>query len=189
MDAEKSRLQETMLDKASWKKCGPYLTERQWGTVREDYSPQGTAWENISHDMARSLAYRWGEEGIGGISDEKQILCFALGLWNGKDPIIKERLFGLTGNEGNHGEDVKEYYYYLDSTLPTHRRKALLHRSLPPGVLPMMSGCIRRVHRQGQPSVASRKKQQPASCKPALEKQGSASDPPQHSIHFAPILK
>jgi hypothetical protein len=110
-----------------WKKWGPYLTERQWGTVREDYSPDGSAWEFVSHDQARSKAYRWGEEGIAGISDDKQHLCFALGLWNQKDPIIKERIFGLTGNEGNHGEDPKEYYYYLDST-PTHSYMKMLYK-------------------------------------------------------------
>ncbi len=103
----------------AWKRWGPYLTERQWGTVREDYSPHGTAWDWITHDMARSKAFRWGEEGIAGISDEHQRLCLALALWNGRDPILKERLFGLTGSEGNHGEDVKELYFYLDAT-PTH---------------------------------------------------------------------
>jgi hypothetical protein len=102
-----------------WKKWGPYMTERQWGTVREDYSPDGSAWEYFPHDMARSRAYRWGEDGIMGWCDVKQFLCFAVAMWNEKDPIIKERLFGLTGNQGNHGEDVKEYYYYLEST-PTH---------------------------------------------------------------------
>ncbi len=110
-----------------WKKWGPYLTERQWGTVREDYSPHGTAWEYITHEMARSKAYRWGEEGIAGFCDEQQYLCFALALWNGKDPILKERLFGVTGNQGNHGEDVKEYYYYLDST-PTHSYMKMLYK-------------------------------------------------------------
>lgn len=110
-----------------WKHWGPYLTERQWGTVREDYSPDGAAWEFVSHDHARSKAYRWGEEGIAGISDNKSILCFALALWNGKDPILKERLFGLTGNEGNHGEDVKENYYYLDSS-PTHSYMKMLYK-------------------------------------------------------------
>jgi len=104
---------------ARWKRWGPYLSERQWGTVREDYSAEGSAWDYFSHDQARSRAYRWGEDGILGISDNHQRLCFALALWNGNDPILKERLFGLTGNEGNHGEDVKEYYFYLDST-PTH---------------------------------------------------------------------
>ena len=95
---------------------GPYLSERQWGTVREDYSSGGTAWEALSHDQARSRAYRWGEDGLLGISDDQQLLCFALALWNGRDPILKERLFGLTNSEGNHGEDVKECYYYLDAT-------------------------------------------------------------------------
>jgi hypothetical protein len=102
-----------------WKRWGPYVSERQWGTVREDYSPGGTAWDSFGHDVARSRAYRWGEDGIFGISDDQQILCFALALWNGRDPILKERLFGLTNSEGNHGEDVKECYYYLDAT-PTH---------------------------------------------------------------------
>ncbi len=127
MTAENDRLQEAAAGKAPWKKWGPYLTERQWGTVREDYSASGTAWEAVSHDMARSKAYRWGEEGIGGISDDQQLLCFAPGLWNGKDPIVKERIFGLTGNEGNHGEDAKEYYYYLDST-PTHSYMKMLYK-------------------------------------------------------------
>jgi hypothetical protein len=97
----------------------PYLSERQWGTVREDYSDNGAAWDYFPHDQARSRAYRWGEDGIAGYSDDKQRLCFGLALWNGNDPILKERLFGLTNSEGNHGEDVKEYYYYLDSS-PTH---------------------------------------------------------------------
>jgi hypothetical protein len=110
-----------------WKKWGPYLTERQWGTVREDYSSDGNAWDYISHDAARSKAYRWGEEGIAGISDNKSILCFAISLWNGKDPILKERLFGLTGPQGNHGEDVKEIYYYLESA-PTHSYMKMLYK-------------------------------------------------------------
>ena len=106
---EQKRLQENKDKdgKINWKKWGPYVTDRQWGTVREDYSEYGTAWEFVSHDAARSKAYRWGEEGIAGISDDQQLLCFALALWNKKDPIIKERYFGVTGNEGNHGEDVK----------------------------------------------------------------------------------
>ncbi len=116
---EDTRLQEAHDGKAAWRKWGPYLSERQWGTVREDYSDSGDAWNYFSHDQARSRAYRWGEDGIAGISDEDQILCFALALWNGKDPILKERMFGLTNSEGNHGEDAKEYYFYLDST-PTH---------------------------------------------------------------------
>ena len=110
-----------------WRKWGPYLSERQWGTVREDYSENGDAWNYFSHDQARSRAYRWGEDGMGGICDDHQILCFALALWNGNDPILKERLFGLTNSEGNHGEDVKEYYYYLDST-PTHTYMKYLYK-------------------------------------------------------------
>jgi hypothetical protein len=121
-EAEKKRLENN-----AWKKWGPYLSERQWGTVREDYSPNGEAWTYTTHDMARSKAWRWGEEGIGGICDEKQLLCFAVGLWNKKDPILKERLFGLTGYEGNHGEDVKELYYYLDSS-PTHSYMKMLYK-------------------------------------------------------------
>jgi hypothetical protein len=122
-NAEKNRLK----DRKHWKMWGPYLTERQWGTVREDYSPNGSAWEFTPHEAARSKAYRWGEEGIAGISDDKQLLCFSLGLWNHRDPILKERLFGLTGTEANHGEDVKEYYYYLDST-PTHSYMKMLYK-------------------------------------------------------------
>src|SRR5215510_4772220 len=112
---------------ATWKKWGPYLSERQWGTVREDYSDSGDAWDHFPHDQARSRAYRMGEDGIAGISDEDQQLCFALALWNGKDPIIKERLFGLTNSEGNHGEDVKEYYFYLNSA-PTHSYARMLYK-------------------------------------------------------------
>ncbi len=119
MNVEEKRLEESRDRKSHWKRWGPYLSERQWGTVREDYSEHGTAWDFFPHDHARSRTYRWGEDGIMGISDRRQLVCFALAMWNGKDPILKERLFGLTGNEGNHGEDVKEYYFYLDST-PTH---------------------------------------------------------------------
>ena len=125
--AEKKRLDEAREQKIPWKKWGPYLSERQWGTVREDYSENGDAWNFFTHDHARSRAYRWGEDGIAGISDDKQHLCFALALWNGKDPILKERLFGLTNSEGNHGEDVKEYYFYLDST-PTHSYMKYLYK-------------------------------------------------------------
>jgi len=125
--AEKRRLEEAREQKVLWKKWGPYLSERQWGTVREDYSANGDAWNFFTHDHARSRAYRWGEDGIAGISDDKQRLCFALALWNGKDPILKERLFGLTNSEGNHGEDVKEYYFYLDST-PTHSYMKYLYK-------------------------------------------------------------
>jgi hypothetical protein len=127
MTQEELRLQEDRSRKANWKRWGPYLSERQWGTVREDYSAQGTAWEYLPHDHARSRAYRWGEDGLGGICDRHQYICFALALWNGKDPILKERLFGLSGNEGNHGEDVKEYYFYLDST-PTHSYMRFLYK-------------------------------------------------------------
>jgi hypothetical protein len=127
MTQEESRLQEARKGTSNWKKWGPYLSERQWGTVREDYSEGGDAWNFFTHDQARSRAYRWGEDGIAGISDDKQRLCFALALWNGKDPILKERLFGLTNSEGNHGEDVKEYYFYLDST-PTHSYMKYLYK-------------------------------------------------------------
>lgn len=124
---EHTRLQDHRERKANWKKWGPYLSDRAWGTVREDYSTDGSAWAYFPHDHARSRAYRWGEDGIGGISDRNQYICFALALWNGKDPILKERLFGLSGSEGNHGEDVKEYYFYLDST-PTHSYMKMLYR-------------------------------------------------------------
>ncbi|MGH9741269.1 MAG: MGH1-like glycoside hydrolase domain-containing protein, partial [Candidatus Acidiferrum sp.] len=124
---EDQRLEEDRSRKKYWKRWGPYLSERQWGTVREDYSAGGTAWEFFPHDHARSRAYRWGEDGIGGISDRRQMICFGLALWNGRDPILKERLFGLTGNEGNHGEDVKEYYFYQDST-PTHCYMRMLYK-------------------------------------------------------------
>jgi Glycosyl hydrolase family 63 C-terminal domain len=127
MSVEKQRLRENDADKKNWRRWGPYLSERQWGTVREDYSPGGTAWEYFPHDHARSRAYRWGEDGIGGVSDDKQNLCLSFALWNGKDPILKERLFGLTNSEGNHGEDVKELYYYLDAT-PTHSYLKMLYK-------------------------------------------------------------
>jgi Mannosylglycerate hydrolase MGH1-like glycoside hydrolase domain len=127
LDAEQSRLDEARKKTSPWKKWGPYLSERQWGTVREDYSADGNAWDYFSHDQARSRAYRWGEDGLAGISDDHGVLCFALALWNGCDPILKERLFGLTNSEGNHGEDVKEYYFYLDST-PTHSYMKYLYK-------------------------------------------------------------
>ena len=125
--AEQQRLDDDDLRRKHWKRWGPYLSERAWGTVREDYSPYGTAWEFLPHDHARSKAYRWNEEGLAGISDRHQFICLALALWNGRDPILKERLFGLTGNEGNHGEDCKEYYFYLDST-PTHSYMKFLYK-------------------------------------------------------------
>ena len=124
---EQKRLNEAREQKVPWKKWGPYLSERQWGTVREDYSKDGNAWDYFTHDQSRSRAYRWGEDGLAGYSDDKQQLCFALALWNGRDPILKERLFGLTNSESNHGEDVKEYYFYLDST-PTHSYMKYLYK-------------------------------------------------------------
>jgi hypothetical protein len=124
---EENRLEKARDRKSHWKRWGPYLSERAWGTVREDYSRYGEAWDYLPHDLARSKAYRWNEDGIGGISDRRQFICFGLALWNGKDPILKERLFGLTGSQGNHGEDVKEYYYYLDST-PTHSYMKFLYK-------------------------------------------------------------
>ena len=127
MTREDQRLEESRQRQLNWKRWGPYLSERQWGTVREDYSEWGTAWDYFPHDHARSRAYRWGEDGIAGICDRHQYICFALAFWNGRDPILKERLFGLHGQEGNHGEDVKEYYAYLDST-PTHSYMKYLYR-------------------------------------------------------------
>src|SRR5215467_2868846 len=127
MTKEELRLEEVRQRQAHWQRWGPYLSERAWGTVREDYSPYGNAWEYLSHDNARSRAYRWNEDGIAGICDRHQYLCFAVAMWNGHDAILKERLFGLTGNEGNHGEDVKECYFYLDST-PTHSYMKYLYK-------------------------------------------------------------
>jgi hypothetical protein len=125
--AEARRLEEARDRRVHWKRWGPYLSERAWGTVREDYSEGGTAWDDLPHDAARSRAYRWNEDGLAGVSDRHQLLCFAVALWNGKDPILKERLYGLTGSEGNHGEDVKELYHYLDST-PTHSYMRYLYK-------------------------------------------------------------
>src|SRR4030095_16582610 len=125
--AEELRLEEARLRTRHWRRWGPYVSDRAWGTVREDYSPHGTAWEYVPHDHARSRAYRWNEDGLAGICDRHQRICFALALYNGVDPILKERLFGLTGNEGNHGEDVKECYYYRDST-PTHSSMRYLYK-------------------------------------------------------------
>ena len=136
MTHERKRLEEARTQNVLWRKWGPYLSERQWGTVREDYSNNGDAWSYFSHDQARSRAYRWGEDGIAGICDDKMQLCFAVALWNEKDPILKERLFGLTNGEGNHGEDVKEYYFYLDST-PTHSYMKMLYK-YPQSVFPYM---------------------------------------------------
>jgi hypothetical protein len=126
-DRESARLEEARTTKTPWRKWGPYLSERQWGTVREDYSQDGNAWDYFTHDQARSRAYHWGEDGLAGISDDHQLLCFSVALWNGKDPILKERAFGLTNSEANHGEDLKEYYFYLDST-PTHSYMKYLYK-------------------------------------------------------------
>ena len=123
--AEKQRLAQDKAGTQNWRRWGPYVSERQWGTVREDYSPGGTAWDYFTHDQARSRAYRWGEDGIAGFCDDRQFLCLSVALWNGRDPILKERLFGLTNEEGNHGEDVKELYYYLDS-VPTYSYARML---------------------------------------------------------------
>src|SRR6476469_7996960 len=125
MNSEQARLDQDRAGQKNWRKWGPYLSERQWGTVREDYSGDGAAWDHFPHDHARSRAYRWGEDGIAGYSDDQQLLCFSLALWNGNDAILKERLFGVTGPEGNHGEDCKELYYYLDATPTSSYLKAL----------------------------------------------------------------
>src|SRR3984885_9702003 len=127
MNSERRRLQEDRLGQEPWRKWGPYLSDRQWGTVREDYSGSGDAWNYFPHDHARSRTYRWGEDGLLGIADRQGRLCFGLALWNGSDPFLKERLFGLSGPEGNHGEDVKECYFYLDST-PTHSYMKYLYK-------------------------------------------------------------
>ena len=127
MNSEKKRLKEHSNREKDWKLWGPYVSQRQWGTVREDYSPGGDAWEYTTHDRSRSFAYRWGEEGIAGICDRKQLLCFSPAFWNGNDPIIKETFFGLSGPQGNHGEDIKEYFYYLDN-LPTHSYMKMLYK-------------------------------------------------------------
>src|SRR6185295_19255631 len=127
MNKENKRLEKSQDRKAYWKRWGPYLSERSWGTVREDYSPDGSAWDYLPHDQARSKAYRWGEDGIAGVCDRHQFICFALSMWNGRDPFLKERMFGLTGQQGNHGEDVKEYYFYVDST-PTHSYMKYLYK-------------------------------------------------------------
>ena len=127
MNKERERLEDQKNGKENWQLWGPYLSERAWGTVREDYSEYGTAWEYFDHDQSRSRAYRWNEDGLGGISDENQLLCFSLALWNGQDDILKERALGLTGNQGNHGEDVKEYYFYRDAT-PSHSYLSYLYK-------------------------------------------------------------
>ena len=134
IDAEKRRIEESRRGEKNWRRWGPYLSERQWGTVREDYSPGGTSWDYLSHDQARSRAYRWGEDGIAGFSDDRQLMCLSIALWNGHDPILKERLFGLTNGEGCHGEDVKELYYYLDA-VPSYAYARMLYK-LPQAAYP-----------------------------------------------------
>src|SRR6478752_4540024 len=124
---EHARLEAARTGAAPWKAWGPYLSERQWGTVREDYSASGDAWNAFTHDQARSRAYQWGEDGLAGVSDDQQLLCFALALWNGADPILKERPFGLTNAQGNHGEDVKDYWFYTDN-LPTHAYASMVYK-------------------------------------------------------------
>ena len=126
-DPERQRLRAMRSATEDWRGWGPYVSERQWGTVREDYSAGGTAWDHFTHDHARSRAYRWGEDGIAGFCDDRQLLCLSLALWNGKDPILKERLFGLTNQQGNHGEDVKELYYYVDA-VPSHAYGRMLYK-------------------------------------------------------------
>ena len=151
MSVEKQRLLKTDAGQNNWRRWGPYLAERQWGTVREDYSPGGTAWDYFPHDHARSRAYRWGEDGLAGISDDNQRLCLALALWNGQDPILKERLFGLNNAEGNHGEDVKEVYYYLDAT-PTHSYLKMLYK-YPQREFPYAQLVGENARRKGQPEA------------------------------------
>ena len=147
MTQEEVRLSESATRLKHWNRWGPYLSERAWGTVREDYSANGDAFgTTLPHDHARSKAYRWNEDGIAGICDRHQYVCFALALWNGRDPILKERMFGLTGNQGNHGEDVKEYYYYLDST-PTHSYMKYLYK-YPQGSSP--TGLVEENRRRGK---------------------------------------
>ena len=148
MSIEKQRLNMIKDGNQNWQHWGPYLSERSWGTVREDYSADGEAWNFLTHDMARCKAYRWGEDGLAGISDRYQILNFALAVWNGKDPIIKERPFGLTPQEGNHGEDVKDYYFYLDST-PTHSYMRYLYK-YPQQQFPYTELIEQNRNRQGQ---------------------------------------
>jgi hypothetical protein len=134
VDAERQRIEQSRNGTKNWRRWGPYVSERQWGTVREDYSPFGTAWDYLTHDQSRSRAYRWGEDGIAGFCDDQQSLCLSIALWNGRDPILKERLFGLTNQEGNHGEDVKELYYYLDA-VPSYAYARMLYK-LPQAAYP-----------------------------------------------------
>jgi len=150
-DAEKRRIEESRTGAKNWRRWGPYLSERQWGTVREDYSPYGTAWDYFTHDQARSRAYRWGEDGLAGFCDDRQFLCLSLALWNGRDPILKERLFGLTNEEGNHGEDVKELYYYLDA-VPSYAYAHMLYK-LPQAAYPYEWLIEENAHRKGSAAM------------------------------------
>ena len=151
IDAERRRIEESRNGAANWRRWGPYLSERQWGTVREDYSPFGTAWDYLTHDQARSRAYRWGEDGLAGFCDDRQLLCLSLALWNGRDPILKERLFGLTNEEGNHGEDVKELYYYLDA-IPSYAYARMLYK-LPQAAYPYQRLIEENARRRGSPAM------------------------------------
>jgi hypothetical protein len=151
VDAERRRIEESRTGAKHWRRWGPYLSERQWGTVREDYSPFGTAWDYLSHDQARSRAYRWGEDGIAGFSDDRQLLCLSIALWNGRDPILKERLFGLTNEEGNHGEDVKELYYYLDA-VPSYAYARMLYK-LPQAPYPYQCLIDENARRRGSTAM------------------------------------
>src|SRR5271166_2073599 len=150
VDPERSRLDAMRNGTQNWRSWGPYVSERQWGTVREDYSEVGTAWEYFTHDQARSRAYRWGEDGIAGFCDDRQLLCLSLALWNGQDPILKERLFGLTNGQGNHGEDVKELYYYLDA-VPSHAYQRMLYK-LPQAASPYQWLVDENARRKGTPA-------------------------------------
>jgi hypothetical protein len=153
IDAERRRIDESRKGAKHWRRWGPYLSERQWGTVREDYSLGGTAWDYLTHDQARSRAYRWGEDGIAGFSDDRQLLCLSIALWNGRDPILKERLFGLTNEEGNHGEDVKELYYYLDA-VPSYAYARMLYK-LPQAAYPYEWLIEENARRRGSAAMAS----------------------------------
>src|SRR5262245_63917801 len=149
-DAERQRIEQSRDFTKNWRHWGPYVSERQWGTVREDYSPFGTAWDYLSHDQARSRAYRWGEDGIAGFCDDRQLLCLSIALWNGRDPILKERLFGLTNEEGNHGEDVKELYYYLDA-IPSYAYARMIYK-LPQTAYPYDWLIEENARRRGSPA-------------------------------------
>ena len=150
-DAERQRIEQSRDGTKNWRRWGPYFSERQWGTVREDYSPFGTAWDYLTHDQARSHAYRWGEDGIAGFCDDRQLLCLSIALWNGRDPIMKERLFGLTNREGNHGEDVKELYYYLDAT-PSYAYARMIYK-LPQTAYPYDWLLEENARRRGSPAM------------------------------------